>query len=200
MADATCSIDGCEKSVRGRGWCNRHYSRWRRHGTPTAGGPDRIVGDPAARFWSYVRSDDADACWPWTGATIGTGYGHFWDGEREVLAHRHSYELAHGGPIPAGETVDHLCHGADETCAGGLTCPHRLCCNPAHMELCGAVENMLRGQGPSAVNARKTHCIRGHEFNAANTYVRPNGYRTCRRCIRPRTRKRRIDTAPYLTD
>jgi hypothetical protein len=30
--------------------------------------------------------------------------------------------------------------------------------------------------------ARKTHCKRGHEFTAENTYIRPDGARTCRRC------------------
>lgn len=29
-----CSIDGCEKPVRARGWCEMHHGRWRRHGNP----------------------------------------------------------------------------------------------------------------------------------------------------------------------
>lgn len=33
MNQSTCSIDGCEKPVLGRGWCNMHYSRWRRWGS-----------------------------------------------------------------------------------------------------------------------------------------------------------------------
>lgn len=32
MADATCSIDGCEKPVCARTWCDMHYRRWRRRG------------------------------------------------------------------------------------------------------------------------------------------------------------------------
>lgn len=31
---ALCSIEGCEKSVRGHGWCSTHYARWRKHGDP----------------------------------------------------------------------------------------------------------------------------------------------------------------------
>ena len=39
MADKaakTCSIDGCGNKSRLRGWCQKHYHRWRNHGDPTA--------------------------------------------------------------------------------------------------------------------------------------------------------------------
>lgn len=29
-----CSIDGCGRAVKARGWCYRHYTRWRNHGDP----------------------------------------------------------------------------------------------------------------------------------------------------------------------
>jgi WhiB family transcriptional regulator, redox-sensing transcriptional regulator len=32
--------------------------------------------------------------------------------------------------------------------------------------------------------ASKTHCKRGHPFDAANTYYAPDGQRRCRRCLR----------------
>lgn len=31
----TCSVEGCEKAVRARGWCSTHWQRWRRNGHPT---------------------------------------------------------------------------------------------------------------------------------------------------------------------
>lgn len=31
---ALCSIDGCDNRIEARGWCNRHYLRWRRYGDP----------------------------------------------------------------------------------------------------------------------------------------------------------------------
>jgi hypothetical protein len=45
-------------------------------------------------------------------------------------------------------------------------------------------ENLLRSDSPPAVNARKTHCIRGHEFTPANTVRRPSRprARACRAC------------------
>lgn len=32
MADDTCSVDGCNRAHRRRGWCATHYSRWRQSG------------------------------------------------------------------------------------------------------------------------------------------------------------------------
>ena len=34
----------------------------------------------------------------------------------------------------------------------------------------------------AAVNAAKTHCVKGHEFTLQNTYRKKNGTRDCRRC------------------
>jgi len=36
--------------------------------------------------------------------------------------------------------------------------------------------------GPSAANARKVACPRGHEFGTENTYYTPDGRRSCRPC------------------
>lgn len=30
----TCSIEGCDKPIRARGWCIKHWKRWYRHGDP----------------------------------------------------------------------------------------------------------------------------------------------------------------------
>lgn len=34
-----CDVGGCSRPARARGWCVRHYQRWRRWGDPTASGP-----------------------------------------------------------------------------------------------------------------------------------------------------------------
>lgn len=125
-----------------------------------------------------VRRGD---CWEWTGKLNPSGYGqviiHPARGVRETwLTHRLAYTLEHG-PIPDGLTVDHLCR-------------NRVCANPSHMELVTQRENNLRSTSPSAKNARKTHCKRGHEFTPENTYLwtGPRGQqRQCRECISART-------------
>jgi hypothetical protein len=36
VSDVTCSVEDCERTGRlKRGWCNKHYARWLRHGDPT---------------------------------------------------------------------------------------------------------------------------------------------------------------------
>lgn len=128
----------------------------------------------------FQRRGDGE-CWPWT-AAIAEGYG--WMGvpwqRRPEPAHRVGWRLLHG-PIPPGGTIDHTCHNEDPDCPGG-ECPHRACQNPAHWRLTTRGKNVLAGKGATAVNAVKTHCDAGHLFDAANTYVRPDGYRDCRAC------------------
>lgn len=120
-------------------------------------------------FWSKVPTGLSDEeCWPWQGAFHHNGYGRF----GKFRAHRASYEHF-VGPIPTGLTIDHLCR-------------NRACVNPAHMEPVTAVENMMRGNAPAAINSRKTHCIRGHALSGENLYVKPDGRRECRECQRTR--------------
>ena len=30
-----CKVDGCDSPSAGRGWCQKHWTRWRKHGDPT---------------------------------------------------------------------------------------------------------------------------------------------------------------------
>lgn len=38
-----CSVDSCNDGVVARGFCNRHYLRWRKHGDPLGGNPSPKV-------------------------------------------------------------------------------------------------------------------------------------------------------------
>lgn len=119
------------------------------------------------RFLARVTETPA-GCWQWTGYLMPNGYARLSvHGERQY-AHRVAYETLRG-PIPDGLVIDHLCR-------------NRGCVNPHHLQPVTQRVNVLRGASQAAARARQTACLRGHPFDAANTYVAPNGTRKCRRC------------------
>lgn len=127
----------------------------------------------AARFLSKVaKSPDSD-CWLWQGAILSNGYGWFrWAGSK--YAHRVAYEL-HYGSLPNGLDIYHP------------ICGVRHCVRPSHLEAAPQRTVVLRGKGPASINAKKTHCIRGHPFSAQNTRIthkRGRAGRTCLICAR----------------
>lgn len=129
-----------------------------------------------SRFWQWVDIR-VDGCWEWTGSINNKGYGRTSVKRRPVYAHRVAYELC-VGPIPDGHELDHLCRNPR-------------CVNPEHLEPVTHRVNLLRGQSPMAHQARQTHCLRGHPFDAENTYHRPDREgRQCRTCNRLRQARR----------
>lgn len=147
------------------------------------------------RFWRNVKkTDNPDDCWYWGNRPSTLGYGYvYWNdlnGGGPYSAHRLAYELA-VGPIPDKFVVDHECHNRDPLCKAGNKCPHRLCCNPAHLAAKSRGDNTQAGPQGKRNN---THCPRDHEFTEANTrWVKNrNGKaRQCRTCAREKTAFRR---------
>lgn len=133
------------------------------------------------RFMQFVSPEPNTGCWLWLGHVDRGGYGQFRVGSqtdgtrRHARAHRVAYELLRG-PIPAGQTLDHLCRV-------------RSCVNPDHLEAVSKRENILRGESFAAINASKTHCANGHEYTPENTRLW-RGERYCRTC-RTEQEKRR---------
>lgn len=151
----------------------------------------------ADRFWPKVEKNGPTPdyrpglgpCWLWTGSRDTLGYGKFrpfpfptTNGSTVHLAHRWAYETLVGA-IPDGLQLDHLCRNPR-------------CVNPVHLEPVTHRENILRGVGPTAINARKTHCPAGHQLTP-ETLTQGDfrrGIRKCRICARraeSRYRKRR---------
>lgn len=176
------------------------HETWRRAGAVVAHSPavlvpavvvqvsgDRTMSDDQvlnemrpkhmAAFWRRVDRGGPNECWRWLGSKTGPGYGTFYrDHKRNFNAHRFSYELVHG-PIPEGLHIDHLCRNP-------------WCVNPAHLEPVTPWENTMRSPiAPSAVNARKTHCHRGHPLMGSNLRFNCRGDRVCRTCANARLRK-----------
>lgn len=125
------------------------------------------------RFLAKVER--TPSCWIWRAAATPKGYGSFWVNGRLQYAHRFAYE-AFVGPILDGLQIDHLCRNPR-------------CVNPAHLEPVTPRTNTLRSPiAPTALNARKTHCKRGHEFTPQNIEWQGRK-RSCRTCRNDRRRK-----------
>jgi hypothetical protein len=142
-----CSVEGCERKYCAKGYCNTHYTHWRRHGTPHC---ENLNWKPAPdRFLARVKKTDG-GCWEWTGSKDRDGYGHIQIDGKTNRAHRYSWELNHG-PIPAGMLVCHACNNPS-------------CVKPEHLYL-GTPEDNMRD-----MVAEGRHRPRGnlHSLNGAS--------------------------------
>lgn len=128
--------------------------------------PQRVID----RIFDRVDVRGPEECWPWLLSLKPEGYGQVgWtvDSRRTAmtLAHRVAW-MATFGPIPDGDTIDHVCR-------------NRVCCNPSHLRLMSNVANATMNG-----NWLKTHCKRGHAFTPENTRTNARGHRWCRTCAR----------------
>ena len=169
MTKEPCPQCGGPKSPRST-LC-RKCERWRNQG------PDGDKESELRRFWSKVKV--TEGCWIWQAGSNGIGYGAFHikrDGEwTKILAHVYCYQV-HKGPVPNGLELDHLCRNPP-------------CVNPQHLEPVTKQVNVIRGNAGAANWCRKkTHCLRGHPFDATNTYLDKRGRRGCKICRREQSR------------
>lgn len=115
-----CTVEGCHRPLRARGWCAAHYARWSRTGSHLTVRPRYPARTLAERVADRVVVDDQTGCHVWQGATTAAGYGELHLDGGVALVHRAVYENAHG-PIPPSYDIHH-------------TCGNRVCCNPEHLE------------------------------------------------------------------
>lgn len=176
--EASCAIEGCSNSVfvKSKGWCQKHYTRWRRTGDPLAAAFERSDAPPEERWKQRYRVDER-GCWIWTGSLDRHGYGQF-----DVTVNgRHKNWRAHRwvytqvvGPLDPDEDIDHVCRV-------------KACVNPSHLLPGSTLANVTAGNAGEN-NRAKTHCSNGHRFTEENTRLYgPNGdWRECRECTRER--------------
>jgi len=182
-----CTVEGCPREARATGLCGAHYGRWSRHGNPLGGG---ISSDIRWDERLWMKTDKSGPlpdyaphlgpCWIWRGALNNAGYPMTTGPDaKNHSAHRLAYELVRG-PVPRGLTLDHLCMV-------------RKCVNPHHLDPVTIRENILRSPNSIAgKNARKTHCIHGHELTPENTRLSKDGrHRSCKICKTLSNRARR---------
>ena len=122
-------------------------------------------------IFKYIKvpKNSPGSCWNWTGGLRGYGYGAFRIKNKTHQAHRLLYQIMFG-EIPENKELHHLCENTK-------------CVKPFHLKPVTHRENVLLGHSMVAENAKKTHCIRGHELIWPNLVKRKSG-RTCKACYR----------------
>lgn len=216
MGERTCSVEGCERLLYGRGWCLMHYTRWRRHGDPEAAKrstkdkPRSCVVDGCekpheAGGWCqmhYLRwRKHASTKLP----TRSTTYERFMDkvdtsGGPDschpwTAAQSNGYGRFYGDGEYFKATRWLLGYlrgkalGPDELALHH--CDNPPCCNPAHLYIGDYAQNtqdmVSRGRGAMQ---NRTHCPHGHPYDEQNTRWY-QGKRRCRTCQRLFGRQRR---------
>lgn len=143
------------------------------------------------RFWSKVDKNGPvpnanpalGPCWLWTAGKTSDGYGAFWFHGKTISAPR--FVLSRYGTLslPEGIVPDHLCRT-------------RACVREDHLRPLTNAQNVLAGESPTARNARKTRCHKGHELSGENLIVRlircRSGGRLRRICRMCRIERKRL--------
>jgi hypothetical protein len=132
--------------------------------------PEAIV----KRFVSKFDVQES-GCWKWNAASndpkyAAMPYGRFYFETKFWVAHRWIYEQVNG-PVRGDLVLDHYLHPQD-SCIGPK------CVNPDHLKQVTNKENILRGNGSGARNARKTSCPAGHKYDGTDS----RGFRICSIC------------------
>jgi hypothetical protein len=125
-AAMTCTLEGCSaKQVNIRGWCEKHYTRYLRHGDPL-GGRKTMNGEPERYFREVVLAYEGDECLAWPYATNRNGYGQIRIEGVLHNVHRLACETVNG-QSPGHEAAH--------------SCGVRICCNPQHLSWKTPAEN-----------------------------------------------------------
>lgn len=175
-----CSLDGCSRPRIGRGYCGKHYQRWRKYGDPMKTQICRSDDeDFEARFWEQANpTADVTKCWLWGGAINESGYGkmclkrpysYLQGVGRTVMTHRLAYAMYYKND-PGELVVRHRCDTPQ-------------CINPHHLILGTVADN----------NADKKQ--RGGYFKGGHlkrVYLDENQVRTVRRRVEAGDSRRKI--------
>ena len=126
-----CSVQSCQRKSGTRGWCEKHYARWLRHGDVKAlkFRPKKWDSETIKRRLFLDRKvDPLTNCWEWKGYLNKYGYGKLTVDGKDTSVHRLSAHLFHNFRLKSNLFI---CH----------KCDNRRCFNPEHLFIGNASDN-----------------------------------------------------------
>lgn len=137
----TCSIENCGLAHQAKGFCDKHYRRFKKTGDPMSA---RKLASSTEEAFTIRSIQTETGCYRWDGAVDTTGYAVMADAGRKMGAHRYAWERANG-PIPDGMVIDH-------------TCGTRSCTKVQHLRL---ATNKQNGEHKTVLASNNTSGYRG---------------------------------------
>jgi hypothetical protein len=123
--------------------------------------------------WLHKRTKVENGHWLWVGGHDTKGYGKAKYNGTMWSINRLSLCIFTGAPYKGDWVACHI----------DSICKHPSCWNPLHLYVGTASSNMVDFVSTGRHReARKTHCVNGHEFSIENTLSRADGGRRCKVC------------------
>ncbi|WP_172751206.1 hypothetical protein [Ensifer sp. LCM 4579] len=110
----SCSVPDCQEPHTAKGYCAKHYNRWKKYGDPLISrrsSPLAKQGEPLQWLLDHV-SYEGPGCLTWPFAVFPNGYGIFSEGG----AHRTMCTLANGDPPTPLHYAAHDCGNGQDAC------------------------------------------------------------------------------------
>lgn len=212
-APKSCSIDGCDKPARGRGWCLMHYGRWERNGDPErtvfvaktgcqadgCDGAHAALGYCAKHYTRILRHGNLLGIHPNEPAETRFWMrvdksGECWTWTAARGDHGYGSFTDDDGRSVSAHRFSHQLHYGP--IPKGLVVCHKCdnppCVRPDHLFLGTQADNVrdMQAKGRAVSGwAIRTHCSNGHPYDEENTRVDKHGHRRCRACAREWAKK-----------
>ena len=149
-----CSIDTCGRAVVARGWCDKHYQRWKFYGDPTA-----ILCSEKGENLRWIRETAApyvgDDCLLWPFGSDKKQRPTIRIDGRTKKAARVICELVHGTPPSSTHETAHSCGEGS-------------CVNPNHLRWATHVDN----EADKLLHGTRTRGHRNHHCRLTESDVR----------------------------